>query len=357
MSEVIATFTALPFSAFSDAPGGSGDSKFVLQDADPSQLLTVTIYDDDPTIEGDNIVGETGDDDTQIAVITDSEGNIVATDVIYVEWTAEYESDDGDSIEIWRFETNDNLRLFAVSDMPEEGVDYYQQDKDMDPTGLDPDDIPQIPCLTTGTKIKTSRGYRSIETLRVGELVITADHGLQAIRWIGKREVSPAEMTKYPALRPVRIVAGALGNGLPSRDMLVSRQHRMLISSSITKSMIGTDAVLVPAVTLTALPGVYIETQIKPLTYYHLLFDRHEVIFAEDAPTESLYTGAQALIALPKAARQEIFALFPELSHKNYRPEPAQPLPDLRMQKRLVQRHAKNRVSALQRYKGPRLTM
>ena len=52
----------------------------------------------------------------------------------------------------------------------------------------------------------------------------------------------------YPKVQPVRILAGALGHGMPQRDLLVSRQHRMLVSSAICERMFGLEQVLVSAI-------------------------------------------------------------------------------------------------------------
>ena len=76
------------------------------------------------------------------------------------------------------------------------------------------------------------------------------------------------------------------------------------------------------------------------MTYYHLLFDRHEVILAEEAPTESLYTGPQSLNALPLATRREIKALFPEIA--DGAPVSARPIPNAKLQKTVIARLVQN---------------
>ncbi|MEO1733437.1 MAG: Hint domain-containing protein, partial [Pseudomonadota bacterium] len=145
-----------------------------------------------------------------------------------------------------------------------------------------------VPCLTLGTMVDTEHGPRAIETIRVGERVRT-ETGLEPVRWTGRRHLSADALTANPKLQPIRIMAGALGFGVPTRDLLVSRQHRMLVQSKIASRMFGATSVLVPAVKLLGLPGIYVDTTITQVTYLHLLFDQHEIIYAESAPTESLY--------------------------------------------------------------------
>lgn len=171
-----------------------------------------------------------------------------------------------------------------------------------------------VPCFTAGVRLMTAKGQRPVEKLAVGDLVETADNGLQPVRWIGTRTLDAVDLAASPALRPVRISKGALGAGLPKRDLLVSPQHRMLVRSDIAQSMFGAPEVLVAAKHLVGLDGVSIADDVTEVTYVHVLFDRHEVVFAEGAMAESLFMGAEALHSVGEAARSEILALFPELA-------------------------------------------
>lgn len=177
-----------------------------------------------------------------------------------------------------------------------------------------PEDWNPVPCFTAGVRLATAKGQRPVEKLSVGDLVETADHGLQPIRWIGSRTLDAVDLAANPRLQPIRIRKGALGDRLPKRDLLVSPQHRMMVRSAVAQSLFGTDEVLVAAKHLTALEGVEVALDVTEITYVHLLFDRHEVVYAEGAQSESLYTGEQALRAVGEAARAEILALFPELA-------------------------------------------
>lgn len=204
------------------------------------------------------------------------------------------------------------------------------------------DDLATPPCFTAGCLIATPDGPVAVEDLAVGDLVLTADRGAQPIRWVGRRAFSAAQVAAQENLRPVRITAGALGEQLPTRDLLVSRQHRMLVQSKVAERMFGRTEVLVPAVKLTALPGIYIDTDVPEVTYFHLLFDQHEVIFAEDAPSESLFTGPEAWKAMGPEARDEILAIFPELGEAGQPAAFARMAPGRKQQAQLVARLRKN---------------
>jgi hypothetical protein len=164
--------------------------------------------------------------------------------------------------------------------------------------------VDSVICFTRGTRIKTDRGEVPVEDLEVGDRVMTMDHGLQPIRWIGSRSV-PAQ----GKLAPVRIAAGALGN---ARDLLVSPQHRMLLSGWKAKLHLGEAEVLAAAAMLLNDSTIRREAG-GTVEYFHMLFDSHEIVWAEGAPSESFHPGEQGWGALDRAARDEILALFPEL--------------------------------------------
>jgi len=200
-----------------------------------------------------------------------------------------------------------------------------------------------VPCFTAGTLIETPDGSKAIENLAKGDLVLTADHGPQPIRWIGSRTVTSAELQAKPRLRPICVSAGALGAGLPRRDLRVSPQHRMLVRSAIAVRMFDAQEVLVPAHKLVGVPGIFVDETANSATYYHILFDRHQIVTAEGAPTESLFTGPEALKSVGPDARREIFELFPELGIPDHVPAAARPIPKSGKRARhMIHRHVKN---------------
>ena len=174
-----------------------------------------------------------------------------------------------------------------------------------------------VMCFTPGTRIATPGGAVPVQRLKVGDLVLTRDHGAQPIRWIGRREVTGAELAADPSLQPVRIRKGALGHGLPERGIEVSRQHRMLMGAARAQLMFGEDEVLVRACHLTHLPGVR-EMERDAVTYIHLLFDRHELVLAEGAWSESFQPGERTLGGMEEEMRAEIYKLFPGLKVEDY---------------------------------------
>ncbi|MDM7970441.1 MAG: Hint domain-containing protein [Paracoccaceae bacterium] len=212
-------------------------------------------------------------------------------------------------------------------------------------TGIIAVDPPPI-CFVSGTQIVTSRGRINIENLRVGDLVLTMDSGFQPIRWMGSRKLDAIDLRVHAKFRPIRIRAGALGDGLPDQDLLVSPQHRILVRSKIALNMFGREEVLAAAKQLLLIEGIEVAEDVSDVEYWHILFEKHEIVWANGAPSESLYTGNEALKSVSPAAREEIFSIFPELRKPipENRPEGARLLITGRQARKLSQRHAiKNR--------------
>lgn len=169
-----------------------------------------------------------------------------------------------------------------------------------------------VACFTPGAMILTDQGEVAVEDLAEGDLVLTRDSGFQPIRWVGRRDLTAAELAVKPRFNPVRIAQGALGGNLPERDMLVSPQHRMLMTGARAELLFGEHEVLVAATHMVGMAGV---DRVMPdeVSYIHILFDRHEVVRADGAWSESFQPGVQTMTGLEAAQRAEILALFPNL--------------------------------------------
>lgn len=199
-------------------------------------------------------------------------------------------------------------------------------------------DNTEFVCFASGTQIKTGETSRAIETLERGQMLLTMDNGLQPIRWIGHTRLNVTERT-----RPIRIERNALGNGLPNETLIVSPQHRVLIRSKIADRMFGNSEVLVPAKKLVGFPGISPATDIHMVTYWHVLLDRHEIIFSNETPAESLYSGPMAMRAMGDQAREELLLLFPDLRDQTFRTDPAREFLRGKAIDKLLERHVKNK--------------
>ncbi len=175
------------------------------------------------------------------------------------------------------------------------------------------DNLPSFVCFTSGSHILTPSGQRLIEEVKAGDHVITADGTGRAVRWVGRRRLSDADLRQTPKHCPIRISAGSLGPQTPSRDLLLSPQHRVVVSSPALELHHSHPMMLATAKSL--LNGKSI-TQVPPsggVEYIHILFDQHELVNVEGLWSESFYPGGYTLDAMSSAVKEELFELFPEL--------------------------------------------
>jgi hypothetical protein len=131
------------------------------------------------------------------------------------------------------------------------------------------------PCYVAGTLILTTDGDVAIETLRVGDRVVTASGQTKPIKWIGHRQTYCRRHPHPDRVWPVRIQAGAFGEGMPARDLYLSPDHAVFAKG-----------VLIPVKHLVN-GATIVQAPRKRVTYYHVELDSHDVILAEGLPCES----------------------------------------------------------------------
>lgn len=155
-----------------------------------------------------------------------------------------------------------------------------------------------VACFCPGTLIATPAGERPVESLAIGDHVLTADGMSKPLLWIGHRSYDRRFAAGNAHILPIRICAGALGDGLPRRDLLVSPKHAMRLGDG-----------LVPAGLLVNGVSILQETAEDDIQYLHLELDTHELLLAEGAATES-FVDDDSRCMFQNAA--EYAALYPD---------------------------------------------
>lgn len=241
-------------------------------------------------VDGGGLVANgTGVESESIIVLRalDGAGNPVAPDItIYVF------SQNGNFSDVWGF----------ASDSPlVDGTNYV---KISGSNAGSSQYVDFITCFAAGTLIDTADGPMAVEDIQVGQLVWTRDAGLQAVRW-----ASSATTTGNGAFAPVVFAPGALGN---TKELIVSQQHRMLVSGPHAEVLFDAPEVFVAAKHLVGLEGVSLG-QADSVTYCHFMFDQHQIVRANGVLSESFFLGDSAVNALDIAARCELLSIFPSL--------------------------------------------
>lgn len=164
--------------------------------------------------------------------------------------------------------------------------------------------------FAAGTRITLADGRQErIEHLAPGANILTRDHGPQPVRWIGK-----ATLRARGAFAPVVVRPGVLGN---DAELIVSPHHRLFIYQRGAYRIGGVAEILVQAKHL--VDGEAIQRREGGFVdYYSLVFDRHEIIFAEGIAAESLMVNEATVAQLPPELAGELLRRFPGLSQSQH---------------------------------------
>jgi hypothetical protein len=139
-------------------------------------------------------------------------------------------------------------------------------------------------CFYPGTRIATPDGQLTVEALRTGDLVLDSDANVIPIRWMGRKTAS-TRFEHHLHVLPVCVAAGALGDNLPTRDLLVSQDHALLV-----------DGLLIHAGAL--LNGTTIRRHSavpETFTYFHIELAEQALVMAEGVPAETVLDNVDRL--------------------------------------------------------------
>ncbi len=157
------------------------------------------------------------------------------------------------------------------------------------------------PCFCAGTAILTEHGERAVEDLAIGERVMTLKGVAKPVRWIGRRSYAGRFLAGRTELRPILIRHGALGGGLPRRDLRVSPLHAMYL-----------DGVLIPAGLLVNGNSIVRDEICRAVEYFHVELAEHSILLAEGAASES-FLDDDSRGMFHNAA--EYAAMYPDAPH------------------------------------------
>lgn len=267
------------------------DNDANFQDNDGNQTLTNAItYDGTPHAAGRRVEAE------YTLTLEDPDGNtytVIGFNIVGTGGGNPYGSVEG---------------LAFVDELPPIGVDLTVLNSSEGPGGSTTPfaDYFTPPCFVSGTLIDTPLGARRVEDLVAGDLVNTLDHGAQALVWVGSRHITPQGLAAAPFLCPITLTH----NG---QTLSVSPQHRILMAGWQAELLCG-EEVLVAAKHLVASGRARVLTAAEcgpqGVTYWHLMFEQHEIVVANGFQSESFCPGPEVMKDMPEAM-EEFMQLFP----------------------------------------------
>src|SRR5262249_42962665 len=125
----------------------------------------------------------------------------------------------------------------------------------------------EVACVMRGTLVRTPQGDVPVETLAIGDAVLTVDGVAEPIRWIGRRAYARPFLTSRDRTAPIAFEPGSIAANQPERTLYVSPEHAMYV-----------DNVLVPARLLADGQRIRQVSDFDTVEYFHLEFDEPQVI-------------------------------------------------------------------------------
>ncbi len=271
--------------------------------------------------DGDRFSNENGDDNSQFGTVTEMDGTAITSGQIYLEQSYTLTAAGETTITLYRVEIAGTVVGYVATSPLVEGVTYATTTSNVTPGNApdtsQPGGIIDVPCFVAGTMIETPQGLVAVETLKAGDLVVTAEGVARPIRWAGSKLIAP-KLCKDRNLSPIRIPKDAFGPDLPRRDLLVSPNHRVVLNGAEVQLLTGEEQVFVAAKFLVGFAGITRADSLNLVPYVHLLLDEHAVLISEGVATESLHPGDMALRALAPDAVEEVLYLFPDLKDQPF---------------------------------------
>ena len=152
-------------------------------------------------------------------------------------------------------------------------------------------------CFLKGTNIRTAEGDRKVEDLSPGDLLPTVFEGICPIQWIGRYSLKNSDPTKAWVKKalPVRVARSALGLDVPNADLYVTKEHALLIDDVLV-----TAGSLINGTTIT----VYDPHELDELEFFHIKLERHNAIYAEGAPCETMINVEESAVNFAEYLRK-----------------------------------------------------
>lgn len=165
-------------------------------------------------------------------------------------------------------------------------------------------------AFARGTRIALADGRQlPVEDLQPGDAIITRDHGTQPLRWKGT-----VTLRAEGGFAPVTVLPGVMGN---PGALTVSPHHRLFLYRRDARALAGAAELLVQARHLVDGQGI-VRREGGFVDYHSLVFDAHEVIYAEGVPCESLMVCPSVVTRLPEDLAAPLRSTFPGLSQRSH---------------------------------------
>lgn len=146
-------------------------------------------------------------------------------------------------------------------------------------------------CFLKGTMIRTEAGNCKVEDLRAGDVLPSVFGGRGTIQSIRSYSLEKGGCDWDRGVLPIRIARSAISDNVPHADLYVTQRHAILIDGILVEA-----GNLVNGITITR----HDSSDLSLLEYFHIKLEAHNVIYAADAPCETLIDLSAEIPCLPR---------------------------------------------------------
>lgn len=196
------------------------------------------------------------------------------------EWNGTFTDGDGDIFHVYIATADPTIALVASDTVADPGGGFPFPITEY-PATFEEGDLAKDNrafCFGPDTDIATASGSVKVQDLAIGDSILTTDGGEVAVLWVGRQKVIGG-FAHRPELEPVRIKAGALGDGLPRADLMVSSDHGMVMDGLLINASALVNGTTIAFVPVADLP--------EGFTYYHIETKNHDIVIANGAASET----------------------------------------------------------------------
>jgi hypothetical protein len=168
----------------------------------------------------------------------------------------------------------------------------------------------ELVCFVRGTLIRTPDGDVPVESLKLGDRVMTYDDGAQLITWTSNR------MVLFPQgdERPIWVEPNSFGPDQPYQKTGFSPRHCLLQQDPQNQVIFGSDAMLTATRDCVDHSDITQQDNAAPVEYFHFMFDKHALVWANGLLSESFFPGPIARRSLDPISRARLVSIYPSLS-------------------------------------------
>jgi len=136
----------------------------------------------------------------------------------------------------------------------------------------------QMRGFTSGSRIATVDGWRPVDTLAVGDSVLTFDNGPQTLTAISCATQFVHDHIAPDFANPIHVPAGAIGNSEP---MVLLPEQNVMIESDLAEARTGDPFALIPAKALVGYRGIDRFRALRSFVVFSLHFENDELVYVE----------------------------------------------------------------------------